>query len=501
MRKMILAVLTLTVVPGWVEAQIASTATPLTTVFAAECAAQPVLELFTLRYNQGDWPVLQRQARSLLDELRGVSTPLSGSPAAPTPTPTTGCTAPEGVSKEARAALDYKSHDVALAWIGADALGKTQLFRAVVHWPEPDAYSSDLPGIAGLTEVFLAGSVSARAASLYSSTAEKDPIGEQLPGFLQAVFGPLSTMVAGVLGGVTGGVDARSFSAAPTPPHLGVTISGVVLPLARASIRLQMKAKDFVTVREFTDVVARLGTTLLFDGAGRSNPARTQIASLVNDLPVVAAANCAAAAGGAPLPVVCRTALDTAIKAAYDAAIAGTPSDADMDAIDEVDRQFRGLAVNALSASAELDMTFKNRPLTHFAFGAGSAVMVTAHLNRVRAKIQDDSGALVADPLPRVMTMAFVNWSPGGYDDSSSRPSVRERVRGFFGASLTPDFGVVGGINVSLKRGIGVVVGAGALFGNGADSAEIGEPPIASHDPFELATTKTVFVGISYNYK
>jgi hypothetical protein len=169
--------------------------------------------------------------------------------------------------------------------------------------------------------------------------------------------------------------------------------------------------------------------------------------------------------------------------------------------ITDVDKQFRALAVNALSTSAELDMTFKNRPLTKFTFGAGGAVIAEGHLNHVRAKVDDKSGNLVSDPLPRVMTMAFVNWSPAGYDESSARISAAERVRPFFGAALTPDFGIVGGANVLLARGIGVLGGIGWLFGKGADSAEIGQPPAAKEDPFKLAAARSIFVGISYNYK
>jgi hypothetical protein len=127
--------------------------------------------------------------------------------------------------------------------------------------------------------------------------------------------------------------------------------------------------------------------------------------------------------------------------------------------------------------------------------------MAYAHLNRVRTKIDDDSGHLVSDPLPRVMTMAFINWSPGGYDEAASTMSRPERIRAFFGAALTPDFGMVGGVNVLLVRGIGIVGGVGVLFGKGAEPDEIGKAPAASADPFKLALSQSLFVGISYNYK
>jgi hypothetical protein len=496
MIKAILAAFVLTLTAEQVEAQIPSTATPLAPAFAAGCAAQPVLDELTLRFNQGDWPAFQREARALLDALRRPAPAGGGaSPASPAAT----CASPATLPAAAVSALDYTTRHVALVWIGADALGRTQLMRAIVRSPEPPAYSADLPGVAGLTEVFVAGSVSARAASLYISTPEDDPFAGQLSAFVQALFTPLAATVGGILGRVTGRSEARVFEAAVEPPQLGVTISGVVLPVARASIQLTAKARDLVTVVEFTDAVAEVGTKLRFNGAGRSNAARAQIDTLVDQLPEVASENCAAAGGASPSSVSCRGALDMLIKSAYDAAVA--VAGADTSTIDEVDREFRALALDALSTNAELEVTFKNRPLTHFAFGAGSAVMGYARLNRVRATLDDGSGSLASDPLPRVMTMAFLNWSPGGYDEASATVSRHERTRVFFGAALTPDFGIVGGVNVLLQRGIGLIGGAGFLFGKGAEADEIGTPPAATADPFKLAISRTAFVGISYNFE
>ena len=490
----LLVVLALAVTASAVEAQVPSTATPLAPPFAAGCPARPVIDTLTLRYNQGDWPAFQREARTLLDALRGVTTSTTPAP------PSAACTAPADLPPPIRSAIDYTQRHVALVWIGADGFGKTQLLRAVVRWPEPEAYSADLPGVGGLTEVYVGGSLNARAASVYISTAEKDPVAEQLPTVVEALFGPLASTIAGILGGVTGPLTSRSFSRPVTPPQLAVTISGVVLPLPRAAVRLQMKARDLVSASEFTDAVSRLGTTLMFDGAGRSNLARAQIAKLVDDLPGVAATNCAASGSTAPAAASCRRALDTLIKTTFDTAMSSNPSGADRGAIEDVDRQFRALALGALSSNAGLDVTFKNRPLRHFTFGAGSAVMGYARVNRVRTKLHSQSGTLISDPLPRVLTLAFVNWSPRGYDEAAAI-HARERVRPFFGAALTPDFGIVGGVNVLVHRGIGIVGGVGVLFGKGAQANEIGKPPAASEDPFKLALGRTAFVGISYNYK
>jgi hypothetical protein len=99
------------------------------------------------------------------------------------------------------------------------------------------------------------------------------------------------------------------------------------------------------------------------------------------------------------------------------------------------------------------------------------------------------------------MTTAFVNWSPGGYDEKAPSIAAAERFRPFFGAALTPDFGPVAGLNVLLARGIGVTIGGALLFGKGADASEIGGRPSRPDDPYKLAITRTAFVGLSYNYK
>jgi hypothetical protein len=323
---------------------------------------------------------------------------------------------------------------------------------------------------------------------------------------VQGIFGPLSTTIAGILGGVQGTVTERVFTRSPTTPSLAVTVKTVVLPIRRASVHLEMKVNDLVSSKDFTEAVGMLGTTLLFDGAGRSDLARAQIAGLVRELPEAAVSSCAAPAA-APVgtsstrAAACRAALDKVLKSGYDAAMAGKPSGADSTAIENVDTQFRALAVNALSSNTNLDITFKNRPVTHLGFGAGTAVIAYGRVNNVRVKIDDDSGTIVSDPLPRVITMAVVNWSPTGYDEGRPALLPSERFRPFFGAALTPDFGVIGGVNVLLVRGIGAVAGAGEVFGKGADANEVGKAPMARKDPFRLAAAHVVFFGISYSYK
>lgn len=499
MKRVLFFVLTLTAVAPAAAAQVPSTTAPLTRPFLTRCNAEPVLAHLTSSYNQGDWAAFQREARRLLDTLRGVM------PEAKDDEPLRECAPTEPLSDPIKATLNHRARHVVLVWIGNDAFGKTQIMRAVVHSrPEPEPFAADLPGTRSLTEVVLASSLDARAVSLYVSTREKDPLEELSVEVIKAIFAPLSATVGGLLGTISGQAKARSVSRETEPSKLTVTIKGGALPFSRAAIQLRMQARDLRPASEFANAVDGLATTLKFDGAGRSDRARAQINRLSDNLPVVASKNCRVPTADdrkeAERAAKCREALDIEIKAAYDDAIKGAPDD-EVAVVDNVDKEFRSLAKNGLSTSAELEMTFKNRPPTHFTFGAGSAVAFHATVSRVRTKIDDDTKNLVSDPLPRVLTMAFVNWSPRGYDETSAKISPPERIRGFVGAALTPDFGMVGGANVLLFRGIGVLVGGGQLFGKGAEPDEIGKPPAATDDPFKLARATIWFVGISYNYK
>src|SRR5690349_570909 len=128
--------LILTLAPALTMAQVPSTAVPLAPPFLTGCDAEPALAQLTALYNRGDWSAFQTQARVLLDALRldASAERKEGSLGECVPTTT--------VPSPVRSALDYVTRHVALTWIGQDALGKTQLMRAVVHWPEPEAFSA-----------------------------------------------------------------------------------------------------------------------------------------------------------------------------------------------------------------------------------------------------------------------------------------------------------------------------------------------------------------------
>jgi len=288
---------------------------------------------------------------------------------------------------------------------------------------------------------------------------------------------------------------------APPQPKLAATVKRVGLPFRRAKVRLQAVAREPLSTDDFARSAQRLASTLSFNQVPRAMCARNLATALAAELPAVTQASvCSAATAG---PLQCLKAFDTVLTANFDEAVkaceGGKPAAEERRALERVDADFRELVNEGTSTSAELDVTFKNRPLSHFAFGAGSGVMPRASLSRSRVTTRN--GVLVADPLDRVMTTAFVNWSPAGYDEEDPRIPAAERFRPFFGAALTPDFGPAIGLNVLLVHGIGVTAGGALLFGTGADSDEVGRAPSKPDDPYKLSIARAVLVGISFSYK
>jgi len=480
-RRVILLAAALTVcVPVNTAAQVQTLAERVCGPYEIRPPGSPEPDTLTRLYNSGDWGALQARARAVID-------------AAAATAKSERCDA---------SLLDYEANYIVVTWIGYNPLkDKPQLMRVVVPGPATNPYSVDLPGIGAgntdpkLVELFVATSSGASLASMYTSTREENPAAAQVPAFAQAVAGPLFGTVAALAG-----VPGQKRAPAAAPPPVFATIQRVGLPFRRASIRLEASARDSVDPTVFNEALTRLVTAVDFKEAAYSDCAR-QYAKTVAEGLMRTGADKKVCADENPDPLACVNAFDSYLKGAYKERIAkcGAAKD-DRDAVQDVDQQFRALIRTYTSATAGLDVTFHNRPLTHWSFGAGSAVIGKAWLSKPRVRL-DDSGNLQADPLTRVMTMAFVNWSYRGYDEQADPMEPSERWRAFFGAALTPDFGPVGGLNVALARGIGLTVGGGVLFAKGAEQDEIGKAPGDSRKPFRVSFAPIAFAGISYNFK
>jgi len=460
------------------------------------------LDALTRFYNASDWDALQQLARDIVCVARQNA----GRAVEPDdPHEYASCTAGGDVpAGPAADALDLGRNHVAVLWMGTDAFGKTRLMRTVVARSRGPRHGVDLPGLStsggrGFTELFLSRSVQGRIASQYTSTHEDNPLLARLPPFVQALAGPLFSTIGTIAGRIPGRV-AETVSE-PVRPRIAATVKRVGLPFRRASVRLQAIAREPVSSGAFADAARLLAADLSFDGVPHAPCARTLAQALAGALPAVTqTGTCSAPAAD---PLACLAAFDIVITRSFDEGVraceSGKPSRDALAAMKDVDEAFRKLVRTGTALNGEIDLTFKNRPPTHLAFGAGAAVMAGASLTR--ARVDTKSGVIVADPLNRVITTAFVNWSPAGYDDKAPSMAGAERFRLFFGAALTPDFGPAAGLNVLLVRGLGVTIGGALLFGKGADTSEIGSRPSRPDDPYKLAITRTAFVGLSYNYK
>jgi hypothetical protein len=473
------------------------------------------LERLTRLYNVSDWPGLQALAREIICVARRSAPALiqadDASEYETCPAESLfGGTAPETVAGTQRpvsdvaAALDLRRNHVAVMWLGEDAFGKPGLLRVVVSRGSGQPYGLDLPGVSTTTkhgqlvELFLSRSVQGRVTSLYTSTREDDPLLATLPAFVKALAGPLFATVGSIAGTLRA---TEQETLAPPQPKLAATVKPVGLPFRRAKVRFQAVAREPLSTDDFAGSAQRLASALRFNQVPRAMCARTLATTLAAELPgVTREAVCSAPTAD---PLQCLKAFDAVLTEHFDAAVkaceGGKPAAEERRALERVDTDFRELVNDGTSTGAELDVTFKNRPLSHFAFGAGGGVMARASLSRPR--VTTKNGVLVADPLDRVMTTAFVNWSPAGYDPEDPRLPVAERFRPFFGAALTPDFGPAIGLNVLLVRGIGITAGGALLFGTGADTDEVGTAPSRPDDPYKLSIARAVFVGLSFSYK
>ena len=446
---------------------------------------RPLQELdeLTALYNGGEWHDLQKAAQRFLDA----------------------------------AAVDYRTGYVVVVWIGTDSFGKDMLARVVVHAPAAaEPFSADLPGVgtrpgrARVVEAFLSRGPRGRLFSVYVSSRDKE-VADALPAFLQAIASPLFAVFGTFAGPVskaavkTIGPPLENPPFKLVPPTVHVTVARVGLPFERATIKWKASAKEPVDVDVFSDAIDRFVDDLTFSDVPHSPCARAVAALLGDALKSAAAgARCASATGTSS---GCRAHFDELIRAAEAQALDQAdpvpaclaPSREDLSAVDRIDDKVRAFAAKSMTTGADADLTFKNRPLTHWSFGAGSGVLTSASLTRPRVAVK--SGTVVADPLPRVVTVSFVNWSPAGYDAERDGVSGAERARPFFGATLTPDFGLTAGVNLLLVRGIGVTVGGVLMFSKGADSAEIGKAAANPDKPYSLSSARGILLGVSYSFR
>jgi hypothetical protein len=480
--------------------QVTTTPIPLVKPFVINRGYED-LQTLTRLYNAGEWGKLDRLAKALLGAAQSAAKVAASG------------------NDELVNALDPSTHHIILVWIGADAFDKPMLARIVVHGPpgvEPSGGArgardddndaagalADLPGVGAgndpVYEVFFSRGTRGKIADVYVSTRDKNPISEELPAFIRAIAAPLFETI-GILGGAVGPTLIPA-----AQPSIAATVSRVALPFERATIKWKAVAREPVTESDFVASLADLSSDLKFSRVPHSSCAQDFIDRVLERLQT-AVKDPVCSADAAPSANSCKPFIGTELTAVFDSQRCGPPSarraatDPERTELLSIDAEVRTFISENLTMSAESELTFRNRPLTHWSFGAGSGVIASASLTQPRVKLKD--ALIVADPLPRVTTLAFVNWSPAGYNAEADRLGIAERVRPFFGATLTPDFGIAGGVNVLLARGIGVLGGGAVMFAKGAATDDINKVPADPDKAYDISYARVLFWGISYNFK
>jgi hypothetical protein len=384
-----------------------------------------------------------------------------------------------------------------VVWPGTDGVGPTVLRRLTL--PEPSSYpgSLDLPGLRPgrpphLYEVFLALDERARLVSQYTFTREDDPILAQIPSVAEKLTGPLFGLLAAVGGPIR---PAARTHVAALP--LFATANRIAVPLERASIKVKSIALVPTTVERWSEEVHALALALRADEVSRSSAGR----AFVNEMEKASVAVATDCRTSEASPPQCVEKFLLAFDRLYQSHTpAGLPAD-DHKAIGLADTKFRKFVLAAQPAKVERTLEVKNRPLTHFSLGLGTAVVFHGSIDKDRVKI-NDAGNLVADPLSRLLTMVVLNWSPGGYDADAPSPQFGERLRPFVAGIITPDPGVSIGGSVLLVRGLALTGGYGLIFTRGLRPGdEVGKPPSDTRDPLDFARAKVWYAGLSYNFK
>ncbi len=434
-------------------------------------------------FRRGDLATARSDATSVVDAARAAST------------------------NSDKAPYDYARHVLAVVWPGVDGSGKDVLRRLILPEPSSHPFSIDLPGIRPgdeaprLYELLITADGRSRLVSQYTFTQAENPIVAQIPEVVSRLVGPLFSLLGA-------GTVKPADRAARSGAVLYVVASRVTVPFARATVKTKSYAQVPVAIEEWEAQVRKLGEGLRFNTVVRSEWARAYVDRLAGTgttegLAVTTARSTECTDPNAG-PSACLARFDAALGQAYSdclkSCLSGMPTADDIKAIQTVDTKFRE-AISAGPQRIESASEYRNRPLTHFAFGIGTAVMARPSLSKTRVKL-NDAGNVVADPLRRQLSMVLLHWSPGGYDDDAPRIQGGERVRPFVAGFVTPDFGLGAGASVLLVRGLGVIGGVGLLFTRALGPKDaLGMPPGDPTRPFAVGVARTGFVGICLNFK
>lgn len=364
--------------------------------------------------------------------------------------------------------------------------------RFFVHTPDPEPYTQRLPGEKTFFEVFISNTPTARLETSLMATRVQDPIIDKLPSFVSKQFD--LSKIAGIF----------TLAGPSSEPLLYAHVSELRIPFTRASISIE----DRITAFKAPDK-DKINTSA-------SRLAATREARLTRCTQVTAIAlqeRVARALEGdkSKQPIEkqwkdLKDALDQGLDAAMSEPSCTNNSTAALSdrvlegqAITSISKQFLDLIAMPKPTEIKGKFSYENQPRERFSLGVLSGVIVSAHGSDTRAKVSN--GKLIEDELKGSISMGILNIHPVKYDPKSQNLSPAERFRFFVGASFNPEFGIGGGVGVSLVRGLAVNLGYAALrVDSPSHGLKLGDSVEGKKNIFRNGRKQVAFLALSFNF-
>jgi hypothetical protein len=394
--------------------------------------------------------------------------------------------------------FDYETNYYSVAFTAKRPGAKDpEVVRVLVHCDNdkgdcivPEPYTTRLPGVSTLFEVFVDAAKDARIARIYTSSPTPNP--------LQAQLIKASKLID--LPGIAfrKKVAARSGAATPTEP-LFVRISNVKLPDRRGSVVVTTK------ITGGADTVADLAKAL----SDECSSLALEVDPFSKCLAEVRATMCSSAATATtkikdPIDDAARSVVQSAISEGAKTALASSTCasglSADRDAIvRDALADLLKIAAGSEPKTAEGTTTYENAPRTSLSLAALSGAIIRRY-GAERAKITDE-GNLAADPLPGAITAAALNFHASPIDPASRRMALAERFGGFLAYVITPEPGLAVGFRSVLFRGLSLNVGYAWLrVDQKRKDDSYGSAPSDAKRPLRSGIAGCPFVGFGYTF-
>jgi hypothetical protein len=282
-------------------------------------------------------------------------------------------------------------------------------------------------------------------------------------------------------------------STAPPKPRVYIQWRRTVLPHPRGTVTMT----DYLTVDD--PVQQLMGTARDLQTSLVANPSSGACAKpladrVVGELSTAAeSADCLPGAGAD----ACVKKLREAFKTAFQGV---TPTTGCETVHFQTARMFERLA-GQLPSSMTTTTILKNVPRSRWSVGLGTALLFGAKIDPEHPKVQIQNGAIAVSALPRLSSMAVVNWHPFPFRPRAvGMDGGRERVRAFGSLAFAPNFAVGGGLGFGVTRQVALNAGGMFILADTAAASRI-EEKVKESVPFDARWIRTFFIGASFRLK